>query len=47
MSDNFSIMVIEIKIAHIRMYNEIVRTLSNVRHVPNTMKNLIFFRYSL
>ena len=29
----------------VRMYNGIIRTLSNVRHVPKLKKNLISFGY--
>ena len=33
--------IVDIGVIRIRMYDRIVRTLKNIRHVPNLKKNLI------
>ena len=41
MRNNMLCKIIGIRSIKIRMYDSIVRTLSNIRHVPNLKKNLI------
>lgn len=42
MKNNKSCKVIGIRIIRIKMHDGIVKTLSNMRHIPNLRKNLIF-----
>lgn len=47
MTNNVAYKIVEIDIIQIKMHNNIVKTLTNIRHVLNLKKKIDFFKYIL